>query len=143
MSLHLLSSLFAELKHCISYPTRDGIVVRTPGNQHIEVVTKFFDEPAVLAALEAIVAAMQERVTLAGRPLVVVETPTSSGITWEFKEEQPKDVQIGKVTNLEQPGWLKDKMAAKAALAADIAKLESKVPVATKAPAKRGRPKKD
>jgi hypothetical protein len=33
-------------------------------------------------------------------------------------------------------------MAAKAALAADIAKLES-VPVAIKAPAKRGRPKKD
>ena len=142
MSLHLLSSLFAELKHCTSYPTRDGIVVRTSGNQHIEVVTKFFDEPAVLAALEAIVASLKERVTLSGQPLVVVETPTSSGITWDFKEEQPKDVQIGKVTNLEQPGWLKAKIAGKAELAADIAKLES-VPVATKAPAKRGRPKKD
>ena len=140
MSIHLLASLFSELKHCTSYPTRDGIVVKTPGNMHIEVVTRFFDEPAVLAALEAIVAAMRERVTLSGQPLVVVETPTSSGITWDFKEEQPKDVQIGKVTNLEQPGWLKDKIAAKAALAADIAKLES-VPVAIKA--KRGRPKKD
>jgi len=141
MSIHSLASLFSELKHCTSYPTRDGIVVRTPGNMHIEVVTRFFDEPAVLAALEAIVAAMRERVTLSGQPLVVVETPTSSGITWDFKEEQPKDVQIGKVTNLEQPGWLKDKIAAKAALAADIAKLETKVPVAIKA--KRGRPKKD
>ena len=140
MSIHSLASLFSELKHCTSYPTRDGIVVKTPGNMHIEVVTRFFDEPAVLAALEAIVAAMRERVTLSGKPLVVVETPTSSGIQWEFKEEQPKDVQIGKVVNLEQPGWLKDKIAAKAALAADIAKLES-VPVATKA--KRGRPKKD
>jgi len=140
MSIHSLASLFSELKHCTSYPTRDGIVVKTPGNMHIEVVTRFFDEPAVLAALEAIVAAMRERVTLSGQPLVVVETPTSSGITWDFKEEQPKDVQIGKVTNLEQPGWLKDKIAAKAALAADIAKLES-VPVAIKA--KRGRPKKD
>jgi len=140
MSIHSLASLFSELKHCTSYPTRDGIVVKTPGNMHIEVVTRFFDEPAVLAALEAIVAAMRERVTLSGKPLVVVETPSSSGIQWEFKEEQPKDVQIGKVVNLEQPGWLKDKMAAKAALAADIAKLES-VPVATKA--KRGRPKKD
>ena len=142
MSIHSLASLFSELKHCTSYPTRDGIVVRTPGNMHIEVVTRFFDEPAVLAALEAIVAAMRERVTLSGQPLVVVETPTSSGITWDFKEEQPKDVQIGKVTNLEQPGWLKEKMAAKAALDADIAKLES-VPVATKAPTKRGRPKQD
>lgn len=141
MSIHSLASLFSELKHCTSYPTRDGIVVRTPGNMHIEVVTRFFDEPAVLAALETIVAAMRERVTLSGKPLVVVETPTSSGITWDFKEEQPKDVQIGKVTNLEQPGWLKDKIAAKAALAADIAKLETKVPVAIKA--KRGRPKKD
>jgi len=140
MSIHSLASLFSELKHCTSYPTRDGIVVKTPGNMHIEVVTRFFDEPAVLAALEAIVAAMRERVTLSGKPLVVVETPTSSGIQWEFKEEQPKDVQIGKVVNLEQPGWLKDKIAAKAALAADIAKLES-VPVAIKA--KRGRPKKD
>ena len=83
---------------------------------------------------------MQERVTLSGQPLVVVETPTSSGITWDFKEEQPKDVLIGKVTNLEQPGWLKAKIAGKAELAADIAKLES-VPVAIKA--KRGRPKKD
>jgi len=141
MSIHSLASLFSELKHCTSYPTRDGIVVKTPGNMHIEVVTRFFDEPAVLAALETIVAAMRERVTLSGKPLVVVETPTSSGITWDFKEEQPKDVQIGKVVNLEQPGWLKDKIAAKAALAADIAKLETKVPVATKA--KRGRPKKD
>jgi len=140
MSIHSLASLFSELKHCTSYPTRDGIVVKTPGNMHIEVVTRFFDEPAVLAALEAIVAAMRERVTLSGKPLVVVETPTSSGITFDFKEEQPKDVVIGKVTNLEQPGWLKDKIAAKAALAADIAKLES-VPVAIKA--KRGRPKKD
>jgi hypothetical protein len=142
MSIHHLASFLSELKHCTSYPTRDGIVVRTPGNMHIEVVTRHFDEPAVLAALEGVVASLRERVTLSGKPLVVVETPTSSGITWEFKEEQPKDVQIGKVTNLEQPGWLKDKMAAKAALAADIAKLES-VPVATKAPAKRGRPKKD
>jgi len=141
MSIHSLASLFSELKHCTSYPTRDGIVVRTPGNMHIEVVTRFFDEPAVLAALETIVAAMRERVTLSGKPLVVVETPTSSGITFDFKEEQPKDVVIGKVTNLEQPGWLKDKIAAKAALAADIAKLETKVPVAIKA--KRGRPKKD
>jgi len=140
MSIHSLASLFSELKHCTSYPTRDGIVVRTPGNMHIEVVTRFFDEPAVLAALEAIVAAMRERVTLSGKPLVVVETPTSSGITWDFKEEQPKDVLIGKVTNLEQPGWLKDKIAAKAALAADIAKLETKTPVIK---AKRGRPKKD
>lgn len=142
MSIHHLASFLSELKHCTSYPTRDGIVVKTPGNMHIEVVTRHFDEPAVLAALEGVVASLRERVTLSGKPLVVVETPTSSGITWDFKEEQPKDVQIGKVTNLEQPGWLKDKMAAKAALAADIAKLES-VPVATKAPAKRGRPKKD
>jgi len=107
---------------------------------HIEVVTRHFDEPAVLQALEATVASLRERVTLSGKPLVVVETPTSSGITWEFKEEQPKDVQIGKVTNLEQPGWLKDKIAAKAALAADIAKLETKTAVVK---AKRGRPKKD
>jgi hypothetical protein len=141
MSIHSLASLFSELKHCTSYPTRDGIVVRTPGNMHIEVVTRHFDEPAVLAALEAIVASLKERVTLSGKPLVVVETPTSSGITWDFKEEQPKDVLIGKVTNLEQPGWLKDKIAAKAALDADIAKLETKTPVAIKA--KRGRPKKD
>jgi hypothetical protein len=140
MSIHHLASFLSELKHCTSYPTRDGIVVQTPGNMHIEVVTRHFDEPAVLAALEGVVASLRERVTLSGKPLVVVETPTSSGITWDFKEEQPKDVQIGKVTNLEQPGWLKDKMAAKAALAADIAQLES-VPVATKA--KRGRPKKD
>jgi hypothetical protein len=140
MSIHHLASFLSELKHCTSYPTRDGIVVQTPGNMHIEVVTRHFDEPAVLAALESVVASLRERVTLSGKPLVVVETPTSSGITWDFKEEQPKDVQIGKVTNLEQPGWLKDKMAAKAALAADIAKLES-VPVAVKA--KRGRPKKD
>jgi hypothetical protein len=140
MSIHHLASFLSELKHCTSYPTRDGIVVKTPGNMHIEVVTRHFDEPAVLAALEGVVASLRERVNLSGKPLVVVETPTSSGITWEFKEEQPKDVQIGKVTNLEQPGWLKDKMAAKAALAADIAKLES-VPVAVKA--KRGRPKKD
>jgi len=140
MSLHLLASLFSELKHCTSYPTRDGIVVRTPGNMHIEVVTRHFDEPAVITALEAILSSMRERVTVSGKPLEVIETPTSSGIQWEFKEEQPKDVQIGKVVNLEQPGWLKDKMAAKAALAADIAKLES-VPVATKA--KRGRPKQD
>ena len=140
MSLHLLASLFSELKHCTSYPTRDGIVVVTPGNMHIEVVTRHFDEPAVITALEAIVSSMRERVTVSGKPLEVIETPSSSGIQWEFKEEQPKDVQIGKVVNLEQPGWLKDKMAAKAALAADIAKLES-VPVATKA--KRGRPKKD
>ena len=140
MSLHLLSSLFSELKHCTSYPTRDGIVVKTPGNMHIEVVTRHFDEPAVLAALEGVVASLRERVTLSGKPLVVVETPTSSGITWDFKEEQPKDVQIGKVVNLEQPGWVKAKMAGKAELAADIAKLES-VPVAIKA--KRGRPKKD
>jgi len=140
MSLHLLSRLFSELKHCTSYPTRDGIVVVTPGNMHIEVVTRHFDEPAVITALEAIVSSMRERVTVSGKPLEVIETPSSSGIQWEFKEEQPKDVQIGKVVNLEQPGWLKDKMAAKAALAADIAKLES-VPVAIKA--KRGRPKKD
>ena len=140
MSIHHLASFLSELKHCTSYPTRDGIVVQTPGNMHIEVVTRHFDEPAVLAALEGVVASLRERVTLSGKPLVVVETPTSSGITWEFKEEQPKDVQIGKVTNLEQPGWLKDKIEAKAALAADIAKLES-VPVAVKA--KRGRPKKD
>jgi hypothetical protein len=140
MSIHHLASFLSELKHCTSYPTRDGIVVKTPGNMHIEVVTRHFDEPAVLAALEGVVASLRERVTLSGKPLVVVETPTSSGITWEFKEEQPKDVQIGKVTNLEQPGWLKDKIEAKAALAADIAKLES-VPVAVKA--KRGRPKKD
>jgi len=140
MSLHLLASLFSELKHCTSYPTRDGIVVVTPGNMHIEVVTRHFDEPAVITALEAILSSMRERVTVSGKPLEVIETPTSSGIQWEFKEEQPKDVQIGKVVNLEQPGWLKDKMAAKAALAADIAKLES-VPVATKA--KRGRPKQD
>jgi hypothetical protein len=140
MSLHLLASLFSELKHCTSYPTRDGVVVVTPGNMHIEVVTRHFDEPAVITALEAIVSSMRERVTVSGKPLEVIETPSSSGIQWEFKEEQPKDVQIGKVVNLEQPGWLKDKMAAKAALAADIAKLES-VPVATKA--KRGRPKKD
>jgi len=141
MSLHLLASLFSELKHCTSYPTRDGIVVRTPGNMHIEVVTRHFDEPAVITALEAILSSMRERVTVSGKPLEVIETPSSSGIQWEFKEEQPKDVQIGKVVNLEQPGWLKDKMAAKAALAADIAKLETKVPVATKA--KRGRPKQD
>jgi len=140
MSLHVLASLFSELKHCTSYPTRDGIVVVTPGNMHIEVVTRHFDEPAVITALEAILSSMRERVTVSGKPLEVIETPSSSGIQWEFKEEQPKDVQIGKVTNLEQPGWLKDKMAAKAALAADIAKLES-VPVATKA--KRGRPKQD
>jgi len=140
MSLHLLSRLFSELKHCTSYPTRDGIVVVTPGNMHIEVVTRHFDEPAVITALEAIISSMRERVTVSGKPLEVIETPSSSGIQWEFKEEQPKDVQIGKVVNLEQPGWLKDKMAAKAALAADIAKLES-VPVATKA--KRGRPKQD
>ena len=140
MSLHLLASLFSELKHCTSYPTRDGIVVKTPGNMHIEVVTRHFDEPAVITALEAILSSMRERVTVSGKPLEVIETPSSSGIQWEFKEEQPKDVQIGKVVNLEQPGWLKDKMAAKAALAADIAKLES-VPVATKA--KRGRPKQD
>jgi hypothetical protein len=140
MSLHLLASLFSELKHCTSYPTRDGIVVKTPGNMHIEVVTRHFDEPAVITALEAIISSMRERVTVSGKPLEVIETPSSSGIQWEFKEEQPKDVQIGKVVNLEQPGWLKDKMAAKAALAADIAKLES-VPVATKA--KKGRPKKD
>jgi hypothetical protein len=140
MSLHLLSRLFSELKHFTSYPTRDGIVVVTPGNMHIEVVTRHFDEPAVITALEGILSSMRERVTVSGKPLEVIETPSSSGIQWEFKEEQPKDVQIGKVVNLEQPGWLKDKMAAKAALAADIAKLES-VPVATKA--KRGRPKKD
>lgn len=142
MSIHLLSSLFSELKHCTSYPTRDGIVVKTPGNMHIEVVTRHFDEPAVLVALEAIVASLKERVSLSGKPLVVVETPTSAGIQWEFKEEQPKDVTIGKVVNLEQPGWVKAKMAGKLELAADIVKLES-VPVATKAPAKRGRPKKD
>ena len=141
MSLHLLASLFSELKHCTSYPTRDGIVVVTPGNMHIEVVTRHFDEPAVITALEAILSSMRERVTVSGKPLEVIETPSSSGIQWEFKEEQPKDVQIGKVVNLEQPGWLKDKMAAKAALAADIAKLETKIPVATKA--KRGRPKQD
>ena len=104
------------------------------------MVTRHFDEPAVLAALEAIVASLKKRVTLSGKPLVVVETPTSSGITWDLKEEQPKDVQIGKVVNLEQPGWLKDKIAAKAALAADIAKLETKTAVVK---AKRGRPKKD
>jgi hypothetical protein len=142
MSIHLLASLFSELKHCTSYPTRDGIVVRTPGNMHIEVVTRHFDEPAVLVALEAIVASLKERVSLSGKPLVVVETPTSAGIQWEFKEEQPKDVTIGKVVNLEQPGWVKAKMAGKLELAADIVKLES-VPVATKAPAKRGRPKTD
>jgi hypothetical protein len=140
MSIHLLASLFSELKHCTSYPTRDGIVVVTPGNMHIEVVTRHFDEPAVITSLEAILSSMRERVTVSGKPLVVVETPTSSGITWDFKEEQPKDVQIGKVVNLEQPGWVKAKMAGKAELAADIAKLES-VPVAIKA--KRGRPKKD
>ena len=108
---------------------------------HIEVVTRHFDEPAVLVALESIVSALQERVSLSGKPLVVVETPTTTGIQWEFKEEKPKDVIIGKVVNLEQPGWVKAKMAGKLELAADIAKLES-VPVAVKAPAKRGPRKK-
>ena len=141
MSIHSLASLFSELKHCTSYPTRDGIVVRTPGNMHIEVVTRHFDEPAVLVALEAIVASLKERVSLSGKPLVVVETPTSSGITWEFKEEQPKDVTIGKVVNLEQPAWIKAKMDAKAVQAGvqkDIDALATK----TATPAKRGRPKK-
>lgn len=141
MSIHLLASLFSELKHCTSYPTRDGIVVKTPGNMHIEVVTRYFDEPAVLLALEAIVASMKERVSLSNTPLEVVETPSSAGIQWEFKEEQPKDVQIGKVVNLEQPAWVKAKQDVKAikmAVQSDVDALSTK----SDAPAKRGRPKK-
>lgn len=141
MSIHLLASLFSELKHCTSYPTRDGIVVKTPGNMHIEVVTRYFDEPAVLLALEAIVASMKERVSLSNTPLEVVETPSSAGIQWEFKEEQPKDVQIGKVVNLEQPAWVKAKQDVKAikmAVQSDVNALSTK----SDAPAKRGRPKK-
>lgn len=141
MSIHLLASLFSELKHCTSYPTRDGIVVKTPGNMHIEVVTRYFDEPAVLLALEAIVASMKERVSLSNTPLEVVETPSSAGIQWEFKEEQPKDVQIGKVVNLDQPAWVKAKQDVKAmkmAVQSDVDALSTK----SDAPAKRGRPKK-
>ena len=141
MSLHLLNSLFSELKHCSAYSTRDGITVVTPGNMHIEVVTKYFDEPAILAALEGIVGAMRERVENAGKPLQVVTVPTSAGIQWEFKEEQPKDVLIGKVVNLEQPAWVQAKQDAKAikvAVQKDIDALATK----TDAPAKKGRPKK-
>lgn len=141
MSLHLLNSIFSELKHCSAYSTRDGITVVTPGNMHIEVVTKYFDEPAVLAALEGITSALRERVENAGQPLKVVNVPTSAGIQWEFKEEQPKDVTIGKVVNLDAPAWVKAKQDAKAlkvAVQRDVDALSTK----TDAPAKRGRPKK-
>ena len=141
MSLHLLNSLFSELKHCSAYSTRDGITVVTPGNMHIEVVTKYFDEPAILAALEGIVGAMRERVENAGQPLKVVDVPTSAGIQWEFKEDKPKDVIIGKVVNLEQPAWVKakqDAAAVKMAVQKDIDALSTK----TDAPAKKGRAKK-
>ena len=65
MSLHLLGSIFSELKHCSAYSSRDGVTVVTPGNMHIEIVTRYFDEPLVLAALESITAALRERVDAA------------------------------------------------------------------------------
>lgn len=143
MSLHFLNSIFSELKHCTAYSTRDGVTVVTPGNMHIEVVTKYFDEPLVLAALESITAALRERVENAGQPLKVVTSPSSSGIQWEFKEDQPKDVVIGKVVNLEQPAWMKAKLEAKAikeAVQKDVKALSTDT---TEAKPKRGRPKKD
>jgi len=143
MSLHLLNSIFSELKHCTAYSTRDGVTVVTPGNMHIEVVTKYFDEPLVLAALEAITAALRERVENAGQPLKVVNIPTSAGIQWEFKEEQPKDVLIGKVVNLEQPAWVKAKQDAAAIRKAIGAEVKALSTDNTEAPAKRGRRKKD
>ena len=141
MSLHLLGSIFSELKHCSAYSSRDGVTVVTPGNMHIEIVTRYFDEPLVLAALESITAALRERVDAAGQPAKVIETPSSSGIQFDFKEEKPKDVLIGKVVNLEQPGWVKakqDAAAVKMAVQKDINALSTKVD----APAKKGRAKK-
>lgn len=136
MSLHLLNSVFSNLKHCSAYSTRDGITVVTPGNMHIEVVTKYFDEPAVLAALEGITSALRERVENAGQPLKVVNVPTSTGIDFDFKEEKPKDVIIGKVINVKEPGWAKAKVSPIVAEAVDVP-AEGEVKVA-----KRGRPKK-
>lgn len=135
MSLHLLGSIFSELKHCSAYSSRDGVTVVTPGNMHIEIVTRYFDEPLVLAALESITAALRERVDAAGQPAKVVETPSSSGIQFDFKEEKPKDVNIGKVVNLEQPGWVKAKKPSEAKPVTVEPEGELKV-------AKRGRPKK-
>ena len=56
----------------------------------------------------------------------IVETPTSSGLQVDFKEEKPKDVLIGKVVNLDQPAWMKAKLAAKE-VKADLAEGEVKV----------------
>ena len=96
MSLHLLNSVFADLKYCTAYATRDGITVVTPGNMHVEVITRFLEEPRVLEALESITAALRERVEAQGQPVKIVETPTSTGLQVDFKEEKPKDVLIGK-----------------------------------------------
>jgi predicted acyltransferase (DUF342 family) len=135
MSLHLLNSIFSELKYCTAYSSRDGITVVTPGNMHIEVVTRYYDEPLVLAALESITAALRERVDSAGAPVKVIETPAAAGIQFDFKEEKPKDVLIGKVVNLEQPGWVKAKKPSEA----KPVTVEPEGPVAV---AKRGRAKK-
>jgi len=61
MSVHYLSSVLESLVGASFRPSRDGVLVNTPKRGTYDFVTRYLDEPAVLAAVDALAAALRAR----------------------------------------------------------------------------------
>lgn len=61
MAIHYLSSALESLVGAKLRPSRDGVLIQTKAEGQYDFVTRYLDEPAVLAAVDALAAALRAR----------------------------------------------------------------------------------
>ena len=116
MSVALLSSALHALVGCRLSPSRDGILIASPGGSTYDLVTVRSDEGELLAAVDALAAALRARGAIAAATPAPVVLPApamplafTSALPVDFIEVPP-DVVIagGKVTQVQKvdaPSW--------------------------------------
>lgn len=116
MSVALLSSALHALVGCRLSPSRDGILIASPGGSTYDLVTVRSDEGELLAAVDALAAALRARGAIAAATPAPVALPAPA-MPLAFTSalpvdniEVPPDVVIagGKVTQVQKvdaPKW--------------------------------------
>ena len=116
MSVQLLSSALHALVGCTLSPSRDGILIASPGGSTYDLVTVRSDEGALLGAVEALAAALRARgaVAAAAPAPVVVPAPAmplafTSALPVDNLETPPDVVifggKVANVTKVDAPSW--------------------------------------
>ena len=108
MSVALLSSALHALVGCRLSPSRDGILIVSPGGSSYDLVTVRSDEGELLAAVDALAAALRARGAIAAATPAPVVLPApamplafTSALPVDFIEVPP-DTQVQKV---DAPSW--------------------------------------